>query len=53
MTLVKIGMEDGEEVSSFDSDYVDVSCIVTSDTGGISLAAGEAFFQSSVYAAVP
>lgn len=41
MILVEIGMEDGEAVASYDSGYVDVSCIVTSDTGGVRLAAGE------------
>lgn len=39
--VIEIGMEDGEEATSFDSTYVDVTCIVTSNTGGTSLVAGE------------
>lgn len=41
MTLLENGLEDGEEAGNFDSIYVDVSCVVTSDTDGMTFAAGE------------
>lgn len=41
MALMANGLEDGEEARNFDSIYVDVSCIVTSDTDGMIFAAGE------------
>lgn len=41
LTLTKTGLEDGEEASSYASDYVAVSCLVTSDSGGMSVSAGE------------
>lgn len=41
MTLMEIGTEDGEEAATFDSTYVNVSCIVTSDTDGVTATAGE------------
>ncbi|CAM9102892.1 unnamed protein product [Laminaria digitata] len=41
MALMEGGVEDGEEAATFDSTYVNVSCVVTSDTDGISSTAGE------------
>lgn len=41
MSLMENGREDGEEAGTFDSTYVDVSCVVTSDTDGMIFAAGE------------
>lgn len=41
MDLMEAGVEDGEEAATFDSTYVNVSCVVTSDTDGISSTAGE------------
>ena len=41
MSLMEKGLEDGEEAGKFDSAYVDVSCVVTSDTDGMTFAAGE------------
>ena len=41
MALMENGLEDGEEAGNFDSTYVDVSCVVTSDTAGMTFAAGE------------
>lgn len=41
LTLTGAGLEDGEEARSYDSEYVAVSCLVTSDSGGMSLSAGE------------
>lgn len=41
MRVIETGIEDGKEATSFDSTYVDVTCIVTSNTGKTSLVAGE------------
>lgn len=41
MRLVETGMEDGEQAESLDSEYLDVTCVVTSDIDGINLVAGE------------
>lgn len=34
-------MESGEEAKSVDGEYVDISCIVTSNMASVSLVAGE------------
>lgn len=41
MVLMEDATEDGEEAATFDSKYVNVSCVVTSDIDGISSIAGE------------
>lgn len=41
MSMMEKSLEDGEEAGTFDSAYVDVSCVVTSDTDGMTFVAGE------------
>lgn len=38
---METGIEDGEEAATFASTYVNVTCVVTSDTGNIDVIAGE------------
>lgn len=47
MWLMETDLEDGQEAFSLNSEYVDVTCKVSSDTGGLILIAGEYRFADA------
>lgn len=40
-SLAAIGLEDGEEATTYESQHVNVTCLVTSSPGGAAISAGK------------